>query len=237
MGTLIGMAMLLALMLGLVVAADAGTWRDDFEEEQDFLNDKRQREGGVWGEDIHAYTWEDRAIKGTNQGNNFFLSLITGDYAWSDYTVECRVKVLKIEMNAGFIWIGLMLRRPCIDCNPAYYFIFTSQSQVSVQRQGGVLGTEPFDLELERWYQFRATVEDEWIAFYIDDELILDAKDATHRAGKAGVLVWHGVALFDDFVMSGPEVTDGGHWNPQVHPDLGVKPTGKLTTTWAHLKC
>ena len=59
------------------------------------------------------------------------------------------------------------------------------------------------------------------------DELMAKAKDSTRLSGKAGFIIDDGVALFDDFVMTGPEVKDGGHWNPKAHAQP-VEPKDKL---------
>ena len=41
-------------------------------------------------------------------------------------------------------------------------------------------------------------------------------------------------ALYDDFVMTGPEVKDGGHWNPKAHGQA-VEPQRKLAATWGNI--
>ncbi|MBI1926642.1 hypothetical protein HYR99_20675 [Candidatus Poribacteria bacterium] len=72
--------------------------------------------------------------------------------------------------------------------------------------------------------------------------MVVKAKDNTHPAGKAGFVVNNLAggtveSLFDDFVMTGPEVKDGGHWNPKAHPQQQpVEPQGKLATTWGKVK-
>jgi hypothetical protein len=46
--------------------------------------------------------------------------------------------------------------------------------------------------------------------------------------GRVGLAAENAITDFDDFVMSGPQVTDGGK--------LAVKPSHKLATVWASLK-
>ena len=43
-------------------------------------------------------------------------------------------------------------------------------------------------------------------------------------------------ALFDDFVMTGPEVKDGGHWDPKAHRQIAVDAKDKLSVTWGYIK-
>ena len=59
----------------------------------------------------------------------------------------------------------------------------------------------------------------------------------TYAAGKAGFFACNNcIALFDDFVMTGPEVKDGGHWNPKAHSQIDVNTKDKLTATWGRIK-
>jgi len=213
--------------------AFAGTFRDDFENEQDFLKDKQLREGGVWGEDISRFVWEDGTIKGTPSGQTFWL-LITGNYGWEDYTVECKVKPLE-ELGE----MGLVVRRTCIDCNPCYTMALDfSPSQMAIAKDfGSILSEAPFSPEVDRWYSLKAVAEGKHLDFYLDGELVVEAEDAVYPKGKAGIYIHQTTALFDDFVMTGTEVEDGGHWDPAKHPEeKAVKPKGNLVTTWGILK-
>ncbi len=211
-------------ILCLVSAAPAfaGTFRDDFENEQDFVKDKQM---GVWGEDVGQYTWEEGAIKGTPKDQEFSWLLITGDYGWEDYIVECKIKLLGNQGSAGVV-----ARRPCINCNPGYAFdLDPSADQVAIYQEANVLGSSPFTPEVDRWYSLKAVVEGMHLKFYVDGELLVEAEDTTHPEGKGGFYVSKITALFDDFVMTGPEVEDGGHWE-------AVMPSGKLAATWGTLK-
>ncbi len=210
----------------------AGTFRDDFENEKDFLNDKQLRDGGVWGEDIAFYTWEKGTIKGINVGDNVW-GLITGDYSWEDYTVECKVKPLQ---NNGYV--GLYLRRPCIDCLPCYVFALSVRDGAAIYLDfWQKLNSSPFEAQKNTWHSLKAVVQGDSLEFYIDNKLVAKAKDKTRTAGKAGFIIDNGEVLFDDFVMTGPKVKDGGHWNPKAHPQQQpVEPQRKLTTTWGNMK-
>lgn len=221
------------LCLVSATPAFAGAFRDDFENEQDFIEDKQLREGGVWGEDIGQYTWEEGAIKGTPGNQEFSWLLITGDYVWEDYTVECKIKLLANQGSAGVV-----ARRPCINCNPCYSFdLDPSADQVAIYQEANVLDSSPFTPEVDRWYSLKAVVEGSHLEFYVDGELLVEAEDTTHPEGKGGFCVWKITALFDDFVMTGPEVEDGGHWDPAKHPEeKAVMPSGKLAATWGTLK-
>ncbi|MFQ6042252.1 MAG: hypothetical protein ACE5PV_15460 [Candidatus Poribacteria bacterium] len=237
---------ILWLLLTLIAAPStrAGTFRDDFDNEEDFLKDKQFREGGVWGEDIAQFTWENGAIKGRNDRNdaNFCFALITGDYGWKDYTVECKAKLIT-DLDFDFDGIGLALRRPCIDCAPYYSFFFGrhpgGNTGVSIGGKKGekepmkALAIAPFqNIRKDVWYTLKAVAQGEQLEFYVDNKLVLEAKDNAFPAGKAGFAVQNGgggplEALFDDFIMTGPEV--------KAH-DQAVEPQSKLATTWGEIK-
>lgn len=223
-------------------AAFAGTFRDDFENEQDFLNDKQLREGGVWEEDIAFFTWENGAIKGRND-LAIKAGLITGDYWWEDYTVEFRAKLIT-DLDFDFDGIGLVLRRPCIGCDGDYFFFFGRSpgggNTVALMGKDPQqpLKTAPFQISKDVWYTFKVAAQGEQLEFYVDNKLVLEARDNAFPTGKAGFVVQNGgggplEALFDDFVVTGPEVEDGGHWDPEAH---SVESKGKLATMWATLK-
>jgi len=45
------------------------------------------------------------------------------------------------------------------------------------------------------------------------------------------------MALFDDFIMTGPEVKDGGHWNSKVHPESkSVEPDNMLAVKLGEIR-
>jgi hypothetical protein len=98
----------------------------------------------------------------------------------------------------------------------------------------------PFQTKLNTWYALKAVAKGKQLEFYIDGKLVAEGKNNEFPAGKAGFVVQTmGVqpveALYDDFVMTGPEVKDGGHWNPKAHGQA-VELQSKLATTWGEIK-
>ena len=240
----------IGLMIPLILAPCiiAGTFRDDFENEKDFLSDNKFREGGVWGEDIKFYKWEKGTIRGIPKPA-MMVFLITGDYGWKDYIVECKAKLIKDDCV-----VGLVLRHSCIDCNLGYAFClegnFFGGNQASIVPLWIPLWTPlrsvGFTASKDVWYTLKAVAQGERFEFYIDNKLFVEAedfKDSPCPAGKAGFLfsgfglVEEGEALFDDFVMTGPEVKDGGHWDPKAHlQSKSVSLFDKLATSWGDIK-
>jgi hypothetical protein len=222
----------LSVYFTLCSSSIAGTFRDDFENEKDFLKDKQDRVATPWGEDIGSYSWEKGSVKGTNLGSNTCYLLITGDYKWEDYTVECKVNLIRSDNG-----VGMVIRRPCIDCNSGYWFGLSVANRATITYSNGILASSQFEVKLDTWYSFKAIAQGEKLEFYIDGKQIAEAKDGTYAAGKAGFFACNNcIALFDDFVMTGPEVKDGGHWNPKAHSQIDVNTKDKLTATWGRIK-
>jgi len=82
---------------------------------------------------------------------------------------------------------------------------------------------------------------DESLEFYIDNKLVLKSEDNAFATGKAGFTVGTNdqggtvKALFDDFVITGTDVKNGGHWDPKAHNQIAVEPQGKLSTAWGDI--
>jgi hypothetical protein len=138
--------------------------------------------------------------------------------------------------------MGLVLRRPCIDCRPGYFF-FLGNNMVAIIPQGGIipLKSAPFQTKKDVWYALKAVAQSESLEFYVDNKLVIEAKDDVFPAGKAGFVVQtiagkQVEALFDDFIMTGPEVEDGGHWDPKAHDQIVVDAKDKLSVTWGNIK-
>ena len=214
----------------LSTTAWAGTWRDDFENKQDFPKDKQE---GVWEEDIAFFEWEGGTVKGVEHTGDV-RAIITGNYGWEDYTIECRIKPLQ---ESGYV--GLALRRPCTFCNPCYVFVLSLwQNEAAIYLNFfQKLDSSSFKAKIDTWYSLKAIAKGKQLEFYIDNKLVVKVEDSTHQAGKAGPYVDDSEALFDDFVMTGPEVKDGGHWDPKAHPQpKPVEPQNKLEMTWGEIK-
>ncbi|HSV93946.1 MAG TPA: hypothetical protein VLH81_12760 [Desulfobacterales bacterium] len=217
--------MLLALLTPCMLFA--GTFRDDFEKEADYVADSQLRDGGVWGEDISAFTWDNGSIRGIGPVD-LFLDLVTGTRDLDTQTVECRVKVITWGREPQFPrddmpalpHVGMIFRRPCIDSRAAYILGLkaSSVSFYHVTNMPKVLAREYLSFTPGVWYALKIVVDGGTFACWIDGKKALEAVDRTIETGMAGFFVaWGTVANFDDFVLTGPDVVDGGHWDPAAH--------------------
>ena len=207
--------------------ANAGAWRDDFE-------DKRINEWKIYNEDRAVEKWW--IDQGTAIGEIFmdgFMSLwLTGKEDWSNYSVSCRARLLK-QKNAE-PYFGLTLYDTG-DKNTRYlFFVYFNGVAIIFKStpKGGAPIVFPFVAEAETWYKLQATVKDDLLEFRINGQVVGAAQDAEpFKSGQAGLVVSNARVQFDDVAISGEKIPNGG---PGKARPVDVKQG--LVTTWARIK-
>ena len=228
-------SMTVLVLIGLFALAGpslAGTWRNDFEDEKAFEREKKE---GVWDEDLTFFSWDDGECVGESRMVNWWYYLVIGELTWRDYSAECKVKLVEDFGNGEF---GIALRRTPWQ-QPVYDFgLFPSQNMAKIgDIPGAVVAQEKFEVEEDTWYKLKAVAEGKNLEFYIDDELSLEGKDARWPAGKVGIYIHMAHARFDDLIISGDDVEDGGSWDAAKHPEgKAVEAKGKIATSWGKVK-
>jgi hypothetical protein len=91
----------------------------------------------------------------------------------------------------------------------------------------------PFALSKDIWYELKIIVKGDNFEFYIDGEPAGEFKDNSIPSGKVGLVVKNAHVHFDDLIISGDDVKDGGSWDPAKHPEekeKAVTSKSKLAT-------
>ena len=206
----------------------AGTWRDDFEDndirEWEIFNRVRQ----------HEKWWiNDGEAVGESLEVNAYSLWLTGDLTWKYYTVSCRAKL--VEDGQGPPHIGLTLYDREEDNGGYAFLIDYEKDEVSIERWAADVWffNRQFTAEMDKWYELAATVyEDGSLKFRIDDfEIETIDPEPLLKGGKAGLLVAFARARFDDVEITGDNIPNGGPGKPRP-----VAPQAKLATTWGRLK-
>lgn len=221
----------LAFAFMLPLPSLAGTWRNDFEDKKVFEREKKE---GIWDEDPTFFSWENGECSGESRDVNWWYFLVIGELSWKDYSAECKVRLVD-DFGGDF---GIALRRTPWQ-QPSYDFgLFPSQNMAKISTPTfSVIAQEKFDVEEDTWYKLKAVAEGKNLEFYINDELFLKGKDSRYPAGKVGIYIYNIHAHFDNLIISGDDVEDGGSWDPAKHPEeKAVEPKGKLATSWGKLK-
>ncbi len=206
----------------------AGTWRDDFED-----NDTREWE--IFNIDRKVEKWwiDDGEAVGEIFLPGFISLWLTGELSWKNYAVSCRAKLVEDKNEPPTI--GLTLHDRGEEDSRYLFFIDyifgTVRIVKAVQDDWNVISYF-FDAEIDTWYELTATVYEEGILeFQIDDTVFTAIDDDILKGGQAGLVVADGRAHFDDFEVTGANISNGGPGKPRP-----VEPRTKLTTTWGHLK-
>lgn len=208
--------------------AFAGTWRDDFE-------DQDTREWKIFNIDRQVEKWW--VNDGEAVGEIFlpgFMSLwLTGELAWRNYSVSCRAKLVEDKNEPPTI--GLTLHdRGEEDSRYLFFldYIFGTVRIVKALHDDWHIITYLFEAEMDTWYELTATIHEEGLLeFRINDEVFTALDDDPLRGGQAGLVIADGRAHFDDVEITGANVPNGGPGKARP-----VEPETKLSTTWGALK-
>ncbi len=208
----------------------AGTWRDDFED-NDLKGWKQLVQGGsIKVEDGHAVIIDFGFSRTT--GVIFNDGQRIGDFT---LTVDARM-ARRIDNQRDYICVWA---RDVLGQDPIRGFIwgsFHAMGEVKLALYNANLNEVdsvvfPTPFEVDRWYQIKVKVKGGRMSFSIDGKLIGE-KNWTGWAqlaaeGEVGIGVGGAEVHFDNFVITGDEISDG--YQP-------VKSKGKLPITWARLK-
>jgi len=216
--------------------AFAGTWSDGFQDAKlkdwqlifQFGPTTFKAEDGELSMEVHSESIS-------------FLAIIDSNW-WENYILTVKVKI--IDMFGAFVDGGV---RQDAGLNGYYFFVADRWTQVypgvppegkgafafpwinDIVQMGKVIVFTP---ELDHWYILKATTKGEHTELYIDNKLIGAFDYAELKSGSVGLVVSNAHVHFDDFVVIGQDIPDGGPGGVSI--SVGEK--GKITTLWGEIK-
>ena len=247
---------LAGLMIGLVLGmassffALAGTWSDGFEGEK-----LEGWERGGWRTIALKMTDGELSMEVHNHFTGYLR--VIGSNQWKNYTVKVKVKI--IEIFGPFVDGGIMIYESGYSnwVRPHFFYFFVADNWElkEAQKVGEVPqpGTPPegegafvfpwinqvkegkakvFRPKRDHWYTLEAIAGPGYAEFYLDDELVGKFNHRELESGSVGLVVSNALVQFDDFVVTGPDIPDGGPGGISI----AVQPKSKLATTWGTLK-
>ncbi|MCP5115192.1 MAG: hypothetical protein GY953_30540, partial [bacterium] len=138
-------------------------------------------------------------------------TMVTGDFEWSDYTVEVSVKPLSLDEMAGLAFRYHTNR---------HYYLFAltggnrarlalrlpleNQYRVAEWRE---LGSAEFAYDVKRYYRLKVENDGAKIRAYVDGKLVVEASDGEILKGRVG-LTANIPARFMDFRVSAAGATE-----------------------------
>ena len=209
----------------------AGTWVDDFGDGNldPWQLENPPMEGSVWnvenGECSGQYANAPAGICSA-------LELRVENAAtWGDYSVVCNVKLVE---NFGGGFFGIFFRAaPGWEVQKDYLaYVDLDAKKIAFRKDGIQKLSEsplPFNITEGIWYKLEVIAEGEHFEFYIDDDLTGSFDDNSYPSGTIWLTVRNAHAHFDDLVITGPEIPDGG-------PGFAVTYQNKLATMWGGVK-
>jgi len=161
-------------------------------------------------------------------------ALLIGESSWKDYSVEFDATLHTKLTNWSYIAILLRFEGHGQQWrNTVMIYGFRDDIGMSVSiiayEQPVWLhdATKIMPFEIGRRYQFKGIVSGNKYQFYLDEELVLQAKIEHFSSGKIGLAVCGTIASIDNVIITGDDVPD---------MNLSVTPKSKLATTWGRLR-
>lgn len=220
----------------------AGTWMDNFDD-GDLAEWKMVT--CLWMQDLvipDSGNWivEDGAAVGGDNDVSTRYDLYTGDMSWTDYTAEVRVKLSKDLQDCSSnssVALGVRLQQDegklglCDYALGLYNASGVEFAEVFTYDNGQFSNVRnmAFPTQADTWYRLKIGVSGNQVRAFVDNTEIGAFQSARFSSGMA-VMSANGVrAMFDDFLVTGPDIPNGG-------PGFSSEPAGRLATTWAKLK-
>jgi len=221
------------------ISAWAGTWRDDFND--DDLNGWRMYKH-VWKDriipDDGNWRIENGAVIGGDRATNItYVLLMDKRWSWADYTAEVSVKFPEPLQLWAVVTLGVAPKESNASGLDIIHLLGGTFAEGFSYVAPGLFNhiiAQPFEIKVDRWYRLKIKIveriddEEGIVQCFIDDQPILQFRG--YRKGALGLSTCGAVVLFDNLVVTGPGIPDGGSGAK------AVRPKGKLATTWAGLK-
>ncbi|MCB8979271.1 MAG: hypothetical protein H6657_17810 [Ardenticatenaceae bacterium] len=184
--------LLLLLILLVSLAACASSGSADVSEEE-LLLETDFSEVGSWPEKLDVVT--GTAVQLT--GDGYELSSSSASYVWSftetvytDVVLETAVEQLSSERNNAY---GLVCRAAGAENRNGYYFLISGDGFISIRRVERSLSSPIVDWtphsavrQGERSNQLKAICAGDYLAFYVNNQLVAEGTDGRFTDGVVG---------------------------------------------------
>jgi hypothetical protein len=226
----------------MVPLASAGTWSDGFEDRNLDEWELAFKHGPT------TFRAENGELRMEVHSDVVSMLRVIGSDQWKGYTVRIKVKIL--ETFGVCVDGGIFVRLSKLPWEDTFYYFFIADEwmghwypgvppegkgafafpQINGQPLRGKV--KVFTLEPDHWYTLKAVAQGNSAEFYVDDEFVGKFSYSALRSGSVGLVVSNALAHFDDFVVTGPGIPDGGPGGVS----FSVTPKDKLAAAWGTLK-
>jgi hypothetical protein len=216
-------ASLATIVLMIVSSTWAGTFVENFD-------DGNFDGWEIYGGGIAGAEWRiENGVAIGKAARDWNTGLIFGEDDWRNYSIECDVKM--VQKLTDLPSVGLGLRTTDNDVVWCFYSVIWESALIWtwINNNGAKQSDlKAFDLELDRWYRFKAVADEDDFEFYIDGDLMATLSDPRLSTGGSYINVAGSVAHFDNVVITGDDVPDNA--------SSAVSSSGKLAASWGQLR-
>lgn len=121
---------------------------------------------------------------------------------WKDQSIQADVRPRAFDGPDR--WFGLAVRRT--DAANYYYVTMRSSNAIDLKRMLNgtfvTLASAPLPVQLNRNYRLRVEAVGTWVRAYVDDVLVLEARDSELTHGQSGVQMYKARADYDNIVIT-----------------------------------
>jgi len=233
---------LLNLLMCVVFQSFAGTWRDDFED-----NDTKEWEIFNLNRQVEKWWINDDEAVGEIFQPGFWSLWMTGESNWKYYSVRCIVKLIDEKNDPPYF--GLTLHDRGEEGGRYVFYVDYLRGFAVIDKwvANGGSARRNFFADKDVWYELTASVQlnpieegEAILEFSIknaedegDNPLVtIIAEDADPiDKGQVGLAISNSRVRYDNVEISGENIPNGGPGKP-----FPVKPYTKLATSWGSIK-
>ncbi|XVU22480.1 cellulose-binding protein [Actinoplanes sp. CA-054009] len=179
------------------------------------------KSGGTWSVVADGSQVLQQSDAGSERAREF-----AGDTAWTNYSVQARVKATSFGSGAGVV----ALTARAAGATKMYRLSLTGGNRVQLEAMNGstvkVLGGISRTISASTWYTLRLTVDGSTISGTVDGAAVGSATDTSIAAGRVGLLTEAAAGRFDDVV-----VDSSGGTTPTTPPATTPPATTPPATT------
>lgn len=129
------------------------------------------------------------------------------DFQGGNQSIQADLK-LNAFAATGTHWAGLMAR---YTDSKNFYYLMQEANTLQIRKiVNGVftpIASTPFTLQVGRKYRVRLEAVGTWLRAYVNDRLMLTARDTAHSSGRTGLAMWKANAEYDNVVITSSPYT------------------------------
>jgi hypothetical protein len=154
-----------------------------------------------------ATTTTSRVYRQSSTAGN--ATSLWNNTARANQSIEADIKPTAFSTTTGDKWFGLLTR--FTDAGNYYYVTMRNNNTVLLRKivNGTVttLASAPLTVTLNRSYRVRLEAIGTRLRLFVDNRLLAEASDRSHRQGQAGVIMFRTRADYDNIVVSANPLT------------------------------